>query len=144
MRLRMFVGITAAVLLTFAASPVAAHAAGTTGATTTVAADGSKGSAPAATNAVKLSSNAQKVAKPRVSATKPVGSAGSSTQFVYCYNPYLGYDYYHVACNSDQWYTPWVQCSNGFWYAPASYIGHWEIWTFCPIGLQAIAGVVTY
>jgi hypothetical protein len=143
MRLRMFVGIVAAMLFTFAVWPSAAAqaAGGTTGAPTGVVAEKAP---PSGANAVKLGAGAQKVDKARVSKTKPVGAGNPSAQWIYCYDAYLGPDYYHVTCNSDQWYTPWVQCSDGLWYAYASFLGHWSIWTFCPAGLTATAGVVTY
>jgi hypothetical protein len=67
-----------------------------------------------------------------------------SPQTVICSSPSFGPDYFHIICNGDQWWTPWVNCSDGLWYAVNSFLGAWEVYTFCPPGLTAVAGAVTF
>lgn len=138
MRLRMLAGTALAVLLALTALPSAAQAA---------PGSGDRGSSVAGKSsgytATSLAAGTQKVNKARVSTTKPAGAVDANTQFVNCYYAALGFDYYDVICQSDQWWTPWVFCSDGRWYAYASFLGHWWVRTYCPLGLQALAGVVT-
>ncbi|MEV6520740.1 hypothetical protein AB0M43_02205 [Longispora sp. NPDC051575] len=89
----------------------------------------------------------------RVTSGAPAGAqpGGTSAQFVTCWNAYLGWEYfagwrgyYHVTCNSDQVYRPWVHCTNGVWYYGSWYVGGWDLKLYCPVGVTADAGFVEY
>lgn len=73
------------------------------------------------------------------------GKTGIGAQYISCWDIWFSGPTFHIICDSDQWISPFVDCSDGFRYwSGIWFIGAWEHFLNCPEGTVAVAGGIYY